>query len=373
MKAMTTNRDHRLDLFRGIALLTIFVNHVPGTIYENFTSRNFGFSDAAESFVLMSGIASAFAYTKIVKGSIVEGFTKSAARSFKLYWVHLLITALAIVAVTGLSTLLGTTGMLDKNNFPAFLGNPVAGTAGILTLGHQLGYFNILPLYSILLLASPLAISMAVARPKTLLALSTGIWAVSGQYHLNLPTYPADGEWFLNPLSWQLIFTIGILIGVSVKEKRGFVGFDRRLYAAAALYLVFACTVVQAHLWDWIMAPDINQLFFGFDKTYLTGPRLLHVLALAYVAIHTPVFVRAASADWARPLRYLGKNSLAVFATGSVVCIVFQSIKEHYQFNALDDAMLLGAGLAVQYAAADWDNLASWLRERVSRGTPAAA
>ena len=37
----------------------IFINHVPGTLYENYTSRNFGFSDAAEAFVFMSGMAAA--------------------------------------------------------------------------------------------------------------------------------------------------------------------------------------------------------------------------------------------------------------------------------------------------------------------------
>ena len=56
-------RDARLDMFRGIALVMIFINHVPGTIYESFTSRNFGFSDAAEAFVFMSGMAAGLAYS----------------------------------------------------------------------------------------------------------------------------------------------------------------------------------------------------------------------------------------------------------------------------------------------------------------------
>lgn len=56
-------RDARLDMFRGLALLMIFINHVPGTAWENFTSRNFGFSDAAEAFVFMSGVAAGLAYT----------------------------------------------------------------------------------------------------------------------------------------------------------------------------------------------------------------------------------------------------------------------------------------------------------------------
>ncbi len=39
-------RDTRIDVLRALALLTIFINHVPGTIYEHFTTKNFGFSDA---------------------------------------------------------------------------------------------------------------------------------------------------------------------------------------------------------------------------------------------------------------------------------------------------------------------------------------
>ena len=54
-------RDARLDMFRGLALVMIFINHVPGTFYETLTSRNFGFSDAAEAFVFMSGLAAGLA------------------------------------------------------------------------------------------------------------------------------------------------------------------------------------------------------------------------------------------------------------------------------------------------------------------------
>jgi len=56
-RAARAQRDLRLDVFRGLALVMIFINHVPGTVYENVTSRNFGLSDAAEGFVLMSGVA----------------------------------------------------------------------------------------------------------------------------------------------------------------------------------------------------------------------------------------------------------------------------------------------------------------------------
>ncbi len=55
--AVRPARDTRLDVLRGLALITIFINHVPGQIFEYATTKNFGFSDAAEAFVLISGIA----------------------------------------------------------------------------------------------------------------------------------------------------------------------------------------------------------------------------------------------------------------------------------------------------------------------------
>ncbi len=50
-------RDTRIDVFRSLALLTIFINHIPGTVYTYLIHKNFGFSDATEIFVLLSGVS----------------------------------------------------------------------------------------------------------------------------------------------------------------------------------------------------------------------------------------------------------------------------------------------------------------------------
>jgi len=60
--ATPSRRDHRVDFLRGMALAIIFINHVPGNFYEKLTPKNFGFSDAAEIFVILAGFASAYAY-----------------------------------------------------------------------------------------------------------------------------------------------------------------------------------------------------------------------------------------------------------------------------------------------------------------------
>ena len=90
-----STRDPRLDVFRGICLVMIFINHVPGNIYENLTSRNFGFSDAAEGFVLMSGIAAGLAYSMDfnLPGRIWTGLARVWRRVWTLYMVHLVTTA----------------------------------------------------------------------------------------------------------------------------------------------------------------------------------------------------------------------------------------------------------------------------------------
>ena len=98
----SVGRDQRLDVFRGLALITIFINHVPGNLYENLTSRNFGFSDAAEAFVLMSGIAVGLAYSRgFREGAFLSSCMKVWRRAGLLYVTHIVSSLLAIALVAG--------------------------------------------------------------------------------------------------------------------------------------------------------------------------------------------------------------------------------------------------------------------------------
>ena len=57
-------RDLRIDACRGIVLWCIFLDHVPNNIGSWLTLRNYGFSDAAEVFMFLSGMTCALAYGK---------------------------------------------------------------------------------------------------------------------------------------------------------------------------------------------------------------------------------------------------------------------------------------------------------------------
>ena len=75
-----------IDFWRGFALLTIFIDHVPENIFDHVTQRNFGFSDAAELFVFLSGVSVALAYgTRFFEGQTVVAVRGVLRRAFTIY------------------------------------------------------------------------------------------------------------------------------------------------------------------------------------------------------------------------------------------------------------------------------------------------
>src|SRR6476660_144014 len=79
-------RDLRLDLVRGIGQWMVFLDHVPYDIVSWLTLRNFGFSDAAEFFVFISGYTAGFVYGPAVAGGQFLAATKRLLkRACQLY------------------------------------------------------------------------------------------------------------------------------------------------------------------------------------------------------------------------------------------------------------------------------------------------
>ena len=59
-------RDLRLDLFRGVANWAIYLDHIPDNVVNWITTRNYGFSDAADLFVFISGYTASFVYARMM-------------------------------------------------------------------------------------------------------------------------------------------------------------------------------------------------------------------------------------------------------------------------------------------------------------------
>lgn len=349
-----TARDCRVDFFRGFALLTIFVNHVPGVVYEHLTSRNYGFSDSAELFVFLAGFASAFAYGRgFLQGSALVASIKAWRRAGTLYLVHIALTMIVVSLFSIAAMTTGDGRYLMQLGIGYFLLQPVETLAGVATLMHQLAYVNILPMYCVILLMLPLMLATVrrVGLPGLLLA-SGALWAFSGSSGFNLPNHPNPGGWQFNPFAWQFVFAIGLAAGLARAGGHALVAYRPALYAAALAWLAVSFLFVEFRLWGWWNGGPGPFLLTDIDKTYVTAPRLLHLLALVYVFAHAPngsVFRRIGPNN---VLSLIGRHSLPVFAVGTVLSLLIQALRLDREASLALDTALIGTGLALHVGLA---------------------
>lgn len=365
-------RDTRIDVFRALALLTIYVDHVPGTAYEYLTYKNFGFSDAAEAFVLISGMSVALAYgTKFQPGSRLLATLKMWRRAGVLYVAHIVTTMVVMATFCAAAVFAGRPELLKLINIEPLMKNTPEVLVGIVTLGHQLGYNNILPVYALLLLMTPVFLLFIGSRPLATLAASGTLWLVAGIYQIAPPNYPEPGFWFLNPLSWQFLFNIGLAAMLHVR-RGGTIPVNRWLVGAAAIYVAGALFWVHSPLWGHVSWLDLPVVLTGFDKTFLSLPRLLHILAVSYLVVALPSVSNLFRTAPDHPLAILGKRSLPIFIAGTVVAMAAQVLKLINPGGFAYDSLLIAAGIAMQFALAyylEWLSGIGWS----AKGKPAQA
>lgn len=345
-----SRRDHRVDFLRGLALAIIFINHVPGNFYEKLTPKNFGFSDAAEIFVLLAGFASAYAYySRFERGEFWEAATKAWRRAGVLYFSHVVTTVIAIALFCAATLYFAHPGYLDDSivymDIKPLMDDPVKGFVGLVTLGHQLGYFNILPMYMALLVMLPAMMILARLSLWLLLAVSVTLWFLTGAFGLDLPNYPMPGGWFFNPFAWQLLFVIGFILGQRQREKKP-MPFSAPLYGLAALYLLLAYWWVP---FDWLInfsGIKLPSTLWGFDKGFVAWTRLFHVLALGYVVMMSPLGRLMHKIPPTTFLTAMGRHSLPVFCVGSLLSMTGAIARHEWGASFGHDTLIVATGLA---------------------------
>jgi hypothetical protein len=95
---------------------------------------------------------------------------------------------------------------------------------------------------------------------------------------------------------------------------------------------------------------SLPAVLTGFDKTFLSLPRLLHILALAYLIAAIPFLSNLARLRPDNPLALLGKRSLPVFMAGTLLAMVAQVVKTVFLPSFSLDTILVGAGIGLQFA-----------------------
>jgi hypothetical protein len=364
------NRVVSVDFWRGMALATIFIDHVPGNIFEHFTQRRFGFSDAAEVFVFLAGVAASLAYLKhFHRGEAVRQTLKIGLRAFTLYTAHIVVLVFcgAVIAFASLTT--QDPRILEIMQFDQIAKEPVSAIVGIATLGFQPSSLNILPLYIVLLAMAPALILLVRRDWRLALAVSGTLYLATQLLRLALPSYPMPDAWYFNPLAWQLLFTLGLICGVMIMEHRRLVD-SGALTLACGLYLVFSLVVVRG---DYVGTYDLSPLprfLWEQDKTNLSLPRLIHIGALIYLVSRLPVDAWIRDRAPFKPLIWMGRHSLPVFSLGVVLSLAGQALRIVYAGNVAFDMLLISFGLALQIGLA-W--ILEWHKTGLIPAGPSAA
>lgn len=349
-------RDTRLDVFRALALLTIFVNHVPGQYLEHLTHKNFGFSDSAEAFVLISGMSVGLAYgTRFAVGERLAVTLRILRRALTLHVAHIMTSVITFAIFAGGALWFARPDLLSEINLRAVVDRTEQGVVSMVLLGHQFGYNNILSMYAVVFLMLPGFLWLYQRSALLLLAVSGTLWLCAGIWQIAPSNFLDDGYWFLNPLSWQFLFVIGF---VGVLRARG-KGFPRNtvLSALSAAYLGLSFAWVVFSWWNVDFSYGLPAVLTGFDKTFLSTTRLLHVLAGAYLVATIPALSNWAALPLSHPLVAIGRHSLAVFIFGTILAMAGQVMMFVTGRNPVVGTLyaLVGIALHVAYARyLDW-------------------
>lgn len=323
-------RDLRLDWGRGAALIIIFIDHIPDNPLSNWTLRNFAFCDAAEIFVIISGMASYLAYGSILdRGGFLACIRAVARRWLQVYLAHLLMFSAVAGFVLIASRYFTGADYIDSLKLNWLVQDPAKAIVSAATLSYLPRLLDILPLYLILLGIAPFTLYL-VKRDYRLALLASGlVYALTWFRGWNLPA-GANWDWYLNPFAWQLLYTIGMVLSHLSRSAPERVRLHRRWLFAAMAFAGFAALVAGPLNGAGMTAIAPLRYLWPAEKTFLSPLRVMNVLALVYVF---GCFV-SPQAPWlkdkfANLFLACGRHSLPVYGSGVVLsCVSYVVVTE---------------------------------------------
>jgi hypothetical protein len=349
-------RDLRLDLMRGIGQWMVFLDHIPYDIVTWLTLRNYGFSDAAEFFVFISGYTAGFVYgPAMAHGQYFAATKRLLKRAWQLYVAHIFLFLVFVAQIARAARRFDNPMYGDEYNIFLFLEHPDVMIGQTLMLKFKPVDLDVLPLYIVLVLALPMILWGLIKAPRWTLLASAVLYVLARMFDWNLPSFPG-GNWYFNPFAWQMLFVFGAWCGLTKAAEIAPLIRSRAVLIAALAWIAFSFLIVMtwhvpalgAMIPKWMM-----NIIYPIDKSDLDMFRLIHFLALA------AVFVRYIPRQWPalhsrilRPLILIGQNSLPIFCLG-----VFLSFAAHWflvqiEGDILAQILVSVAGMAIMVGAA---------------------
>lgn len=307
-------RDASIDILRGLALITITINHITGfTDRMHMVGMQFptltlwGFSSAAEIFFLLSGYLVGAVYFRADRNPTVASFAaKLWRRTGKLY-VYNLVLFLALLPLC-----LSSADLARLSFYDYFIKRGPGSAIDFLTLYIQPYYLEILVTYMVLLGTAPLFALILRFQPLLALAASIALYWFAHEhawFNIKGGSPVGDWRWNFNPASWQLVFFCAM---------------------AAGRYQLLAAMERRAEgNWRWLVAPVLifagltilflAQRWFAFEVLYQSkiriGPvRVAHALSVCWLIMSILWMWPRLQTTWLmRQCAVIGSNSLQTF------------------------------------------------------------
>src|SRR4029078_6154007 len=173
-------RELRLDLFRGLALWLIFIDHLPPSVLTWFTIRHYGFLDATEIFIFLSGYTAAFVYGRaMLEQGLVVATARVLRRAWQIYVAHVFLFAIFLAEISYVAAHFENPLYSEEMGIIDFLKQPDVTIVQALLLRFRPVNMDVLPLYIVLMLFLPLILWLMERKPDLTLALSAVLYAVT--------------------------------------------------------------------------------------------------------------------------------------------------------------------------------------------------
>jgi hypothetical protein len=358
LKRLHLTRKPEFDALRGLFLVWMTLTHLP-TRMSDLVNQPFGFVSSAEGFVFLSALLVGRVYMRQALENTGSLRTRLWKRALKVYAYHLTLLLLAFTFAAAFAVVRHRAALENLLNF--YLAHPGVAIVGSLLLIYCPPLLDILPLYVIFLVASPLAFTIAVRRGWRPVVLCSSIIWLLAQFHLRIWVHqlvtqathlpiPLQETGAFDLFAWQWVWIMGMWLGA--RSLEGELPLRRIPYwgrwAAGAVCVFF---LGVRHSW-W--GPHLTQQSLGMllDKWQVAPLRLLNLVAFVIVLYGLRSAVRWLIAR--EPFITLGRASLEVFCAHLLfvfigLALLYGEVPQLHGIYAL--ALLTVTFLALIYVA----------------------
>lgn len=362
-------RDIRFDALRGLLLVVMTGVHLP-TPVSHLVQEPVGFFSSAEGFVFLAACLAGMIYGRTYdREGWSEMARKAYQRSGRVYTTHLGM----LIPIAMIAWCLAEWVPPLANHFHDFLLSPGASLAVTPLLLNQPPLFDILPLYVILLAATP-GIVWAARRFGWLqvIAASVAVWLLAQEgYGLNAlvnsrslaPVRLGSFELF----AWQSLWVGGMALGDSASRGQLRLSWKtHRMLVAGAAAVAVAAILVRYGLWPKRLFS--TNVYMWMNKWTLGPLRLLDLGAVTVLLLafnpHPPVALL-------KPLASIGRNSLFVFCFHIPLVMAATIFIEGADLGPVGRAIVgVGAIFAV-FSCAAWLDRSARRKALATQQTPA--